>query len=239
MADPAALAKGWSASANAWVASMGEHGDWTRQKVLDPVMLSRALGIDGRFLDIGCGEGRFVRMLQERGMEGAGLDITPELIVQAKAKDPGGTYYVGSGEKLDFADGIFDLAISYLALIDIADYRAAIAEMARIIKPGGHILVANLTSHFTAGKWRRDMLGQAKDFAIDNYAEERSTREQWQGIDIINHHRPLSLYMQCFLDHGLLLEFFDEPLPKDDGTEKARRYTRVLGFMVMQWKKPA
>jgi SAM-dependent methyltransferase len=238
MADSAALAKGWSASANAWIASIGEHGDWTRQKILDPIMLKRAKDIGGRFLDIGCGEGRFVRKLQEAGMSGAGLDITPELIAQAQTKDPDGTYHLGSGEKLDFADASFDLALSYLALIDIADYRAAIAEMVRIIKPGGHILAANLTSYFTAGKWRKDMLGQAKDFALDNYAEERSTREQWQGIDIINHHRPLSAYMQCFLEHGLLLEYFDEPLPADDGTEKARRYTRVPGFMVMQWKKP-
>lgn len=54
------MSDGWHQSAEAWIASMGERGDWGREHILDPAMLAR---IDlQRFkcaLDVGCGEGRF------------------------------------------------------------------------------------------------------------------------------------------------------------------------------------
>ena len=59
---------GWESSAQAWIDSMGERGergDWGRQHVLDPVMMARvASGQFGNALDVGCGEGRFCRMLK-------------------------------------------------------------------------------------------------------------------------------------------------------------------------------
>ena len=58
---------GWQSSANAWVADMGESGDFGRRYVLDPVMLPRALARSPKnALDVGCGEGRFCRMLKSR-----------------------------------------------------------------------------------------------------------------------------------------------------------------------------
>jgi SAM-dependent methyltransferase len=59
---------GWQSSADAWVADMGESGDFGRRYVLDPVMLPRAVaGSPRNALDVGCGEGRFCRMLKSRG----------------------------------------------------------------------------------------------------------------------------------------------------------------------------
>lgn len=59
---------GWAESAQAWIAEMGEHGDWSRRYVLDAVMLERALvGAPANALDLGCGEGRFCRLLSARG----------------------------------------------------------------------------------------------------------------------------------------------------------------------------
>jgi SAM-dependent methyltransferase len=55
----------WQASADAWIADMGEFGDFGRRYVLDPVMLPRALlRSPKKALDVGCGEGRFCRMLK-------------------------------------------------------------------------------------------------------------------------------------------------------------------------------
>jgi 2-polyprenyl-3-methyl-5-hydroxy-6-metoxy-1,4-benzoquinol methylase len=64
---------GWELSAQAWIDSMGERGDWGREHVLDPVMHSRVAA--GRFacaLDVGCGEGRFCRMLKAAGVAATG-----------------------------------------------------------------------------------------------------------------------------------------------------------------------
>ncbi len=229
---------GWVQSAEAWIESIGDHGDWTRRTFLDAVMLDRATAIGGRFLDVGCGEGRFVRMLQERGMSGSGIDPVSSLIAKAQERDPQGDYAIGFGEKLAFEDASYDLTIGYLSLIDIEDFRTAIAEMARVTKPGGCLLIANLTSFFTAGTWNRSLTGAAKSFQMDNYSEERATREKWAGIDILNWHRPLSAYFEAFLGNGLQLTYFSEPTPPDQNDPKSDRYTRVPGFLVMEWKKP-
>lgn len=229
---------GWADSADAWVASVGDSGDWVRRTFLDAAMLERAKVHKGRFLDVGCGEGRFSRMLQECGLSGVGIDPVDRLIEVAQKRDPSGDYRIGVGEQLDFDDDSFDLTVSYLSLIDIEEFRTAIAEMTRVTKPGGTILVANLTGHFTAGKWERGMLGGERRFIIDNYHEERAKRERWSGIDVINWHRPLSAYFEAFLANGLVLKHFSEPMPADREDQKSDRYTRVPGFVVMEWEKP-
>ena len=68
---------------------MGERGDWGREHVLDPVMLGRvAAGRFERALDVGCGEGRFCRMLKAAGVSVTGIDPTPQLLETARQRDP-------------------------------------------------------------------------------------------------------------------------------------------------------
>src|SRR5690606_16488180 len=128
------MSDGWKESAEAWIASMGESGDFGRQFILDAPMLARVRkgGFD-RALDVGCGEGRFCRLLRGEGIETIGIDPTEALLEQARRRDPSGDYRLGRAEKLDFADGSFDLVVSYLTLIDIEDIDAAIFEMARVL----------------------------------------------------------------------------------------------------------
>jgi 2-polyprenyl-3-methyl-5-hydroxy-6-metoxy-1,4-benzoquinol methylase len=115
----------WNQSAEAWIADQGERGDFSRAFVLDKVMLER---IDGRgfaaALDVGCGEGRFCRVLRDRGIAVTGIDPTMALLRRARELDPAGDYREGRAEALVFADSSFDLVISYLTLIDIPDTAA-------------------------------------------------------------------------------------------------------------------
>jgi hypothetical protein len=60
---------GWDRSASSWIAALGKRGDWGREHVLDPIMLKRASAQRfERALDVGCGEGRFCRMLRAKGI---------------------------------------------------------------------------------------------------------------------------------------------------------------------------
>jgi SAM-dependent methyltransferase len=231
---------GWAESAQAWIAEIGEHGDWSRRYVLDAVMLERALvGAPANALDVGCGEGRFCRLLSARGVRTVGVDPTLALIARARALDPTGDYRIGAGEALPAEDASFDMVVSYLTLIDIPDYRTAIGEMARVLRPGGSLLVANLTSFVTARvQTPEPEIEGERHFEIDHYLEERANLESWRGINILNWHRPLSAYMKSFLDRGLVLSFFDEPEPVGGDPETTARYRRIPWFMVMHWIKP-
>jgi SAM-dependent methyltransferase len=228
----------WDRSASAWLSAMAEGGDWARSAVLDPVMLERVEhGSVRRALDVGCGEGRFCRLLAREDIEATGIDPTEALIDGARRRDPRGRYLAGRAEDLPFADGAFDLVVSYLSLVDIEDLAAAAAEMARVLVPGGKLLIANLASHNSAGRWLKDDRGEAVGFLIDDYLQERSFRQKWDGIDIVNWHRPLSTYMGVFLRNGLRLSYFDEPKPRGDDDPTSGRFVRAPWFVVMEWLK--
>lgn len=232
------MTNGWTESADAWIAEMGERGDFAREFVLDPVMLGRIRGRGFEAaVDVGCGEGRFCRMMRGEGIAAIGIEPAAPLLEEARRRDPGGDYRGGIAEALPLADASVDLAVSYLTLLDIADMRAAIAEMARVLKPGGTLLIANLASFVTAGGelgWQ----GNAH-FAFDRYLDERPQQAAWRGIRVVNWHRPLGAYMQALLGEGLQLVFFDEPEARGGEPDRVDRMRRVPWFVVMEWRKPA
>jgi SAM-dependent methyltransferase len=238
-----AMMNGWEASAQAWIDSMGEHGDRGRQFVLDPAMtpLLRAGGFK-KALDVGCGEGRLCRLMSGMGIATTGLDPTPSMLKFARNAHPDGKYVEAAAEAIPFEDASFDLVVSCLSLIDIADYRSAISEMVRVLEPDGTLMIANLTSLATAGTgpslgWQKDGEGNKIHFAVNNYSDERAGWEAWSGIRILNHHRPLSAYMGEFLCHGLVLKHFGEPQSVGASLEMAEYYRQIPWFLVMMWKK--
>ncbi|MEM7121504.1 MAG: class I SAM-dependent methyltransferase [Pseudomonadota bacterium] len=233
---------GWDESADAWIAKMGEHGDWGRETILDPAMLARlARRRFERALDVGCGEGRFCRVLQRMNIATVGIDLTAQLVERAKLLDPDGGYQVANAEQLPFADASFDLVVNYLALLDIDGYRTAIQEMARVLKPSGTVLIANLTSFNTAGAsigWIKDEQGRRLHYPIDRYLNEFSYWDAWAGIRVKQWHRPLRAYFSALSESGLQMTFFDEPEPQSGEPERVARYRRAPWFLVMEWRKP-
>ena len=237
------MENGWERSADAWVADMGEHGDFGRRYVLDPVMLPRTLAAaPANALDVGCGEGRFCRMLCARGVAAIGVDPTTALIATARARGGGARYVQGRAERLPFPGVSFDAVISYLSLIDIPDVVAAIPEMARVLRPGGTLLIANLNSFNTASLesgWVKDAEGRRLYYTLDNYLTEHTMWVEYRGIRVRNHHRPLNTYLRALLDAGLTLTYFDEPRPSEDApAARAANYVRAPWFLVMEWTKP-
>jgi SAM-dependent methyltransferase len=217
---------------------MGDLGDFGRRFVLDEPMMELARRRPhATALDVGCGEGRFCRMLQPLGIRTIGIDPTEALITRALAQDPGGDYRIGLAENLEFEDHSFDLVVSYLSLIDIAPLQRALAEMARVLRPGGSLLIANLTGFNTAGMvfgGRRPRGGEKRAGYLDEYASE----VRWGDIRVQNWHRPLESYMLGLLEVGLQLRHFSEPRPSGGPEEKVRRYLKAPYFLIMEWTKP-
>lgn len=234
---------GWDTSAQAWIDDMDKGGD-SRVHLLDAAMLELCAARPALpALDVGCGEGRFCRMLRDKGVHIIGIDPTEKLLAAARERDVNGDYQIARAEALPFESESFDLVVSYLTLIDIDDFRAAIREMARVLRPGGKLVVANLTGMATSSPqgWWRDEDGQALFWTLDNYMDERAEWVAWRGIRVINWHRPLSSYMQAFLSNHLVLEHFAEVLPTAEQIEKAPAlwdHRRKPDFMTMRWAKP-
>ena len=236
-------AAGWDASAQAWIKCV--QNDLNRKYVLDQPMLSECGEVGGlEVLDAGCGEGRFCRLLAERGAKATGIDITAALIEEARRQHSEGRYEVGDVERLPYADSMFDIVVSYVVLLDVRDFRAAIFEMARVVKPGGKVVVANLQSFATTRNqpWVKDEAGNKLFFAMDNYNEEVGAAVEWAGVSIYNYHRPLHAYLNAFVESGLLLTKFLEPVPEPEAVRAEPNladYLRVPFMNLSTWRKPA
>ncbi len=233
---------GWEKSAPAWIV-LQDQGEPNRELLLDPVMLDLCGDVIGlRVLDDGCGEGRFSRKLAAAGAEVLSLDLTRGMVEAARSRQvPGQQVVRGNGECLPLASGSFDLVVSYVVLVDIPGYREAISEIARVLRPGGRAVVANVSFMSVANAWVRDEEGKRLHYPMDHYLEQRPVRLKWAGIEIVNWHRPLSAYMAVYLGAGLVLRDFIEPMPADDSLRDDPYYEdwyRLPNFVVMRWQKP-
>jgi len=107
-------------------------------------LVSRAAAgrTDLRILDCGCGTGYNLRWLGEYG-RAVGMDLTHSGLVVAR--EAGESVVRGDAMHLPYTSGAFDLVASFDVLPCIPDDRVAMAEMARVLKPGG-FFVANMAA---------------------------------------------------------------------------------------------
>ena len=228
---------GWDVSAAAWIETQGDFGDWSRREILDPC-LDKLLG-DVRglsILDVGCGEGRYTRKLASLGARVTGIDPVPAFVERAKNMLPEGKYFEAFGESLPLPDDSFDMVLSYLSLVDIPDFVEAIKEMARVLKPGGRIAVVTVSNiASTSDGWVKDSTGKRLYRTVDRYMEKFAVDLSWNGIEIVNFHRPLSAILKVFFDCGLVMDGFVEPLPDASSPGYLDEF-RVPNFQILTFR---
>jgi SAM-dependent methyltransferase len=108
----------------------------------------------GQALDAACGTGRHARHLVERGHTVIGFDCTAEMIARAEVAVPGATFLEGELTAIPVADGEADLAVCALALSHLAELGGAVAELARVLAPGAHLVVSVLHPFLALLGWQ-------------------------------------------------------------------------------------
>jgi SAM-dependent methyltransferase len=98
----------------------------------------------GRALDAACGTGRHTRRLVELGHEVTGTDLTPEMLQRAAASIPQATFLEADLRRLPAEDESFDLVVCGLALSHLAELGDAVTELARVLRPGGRMVISVL-----------------------------------------------------------------------------------------------
>ncbi|MFH8986234.1 class I SAM-dependent methyltransferase [Streptomyces varsoviensis] len=115
---------------------------------LDPELLAAHLPVEGRILDYGCGYGRLVLELTERGYRDVrGVDPSAALVARGLADHPELRLTRLRELPLPFADASFDAALLFAVLTSDPDpvaQESAVAELARLVRPGGVVYVSDV-----------------------------------------------------------------------------------------------
>lgn len=134
------------------------------------------LSSDVRVLDVGCGTGRLTTRLEASGATVVDLDLNPAMLDIASARTRG-RLVLGDARSIPFGDATFDRVVA-VTLCEFTDDRGAVfAELARVTRPGGRIVVGALNPRSPWGlRWRR-----------------RLRRAPWLGVHFLSRPRLLAL----------------------------------------------
>jgi SAM-dependent methyltransferase len=186
-----------------------------------------------RVCDLCCGEGYVGRYLLAQGArEVVGIDLSPALIEVAKRRSDaaGLTYRVDDAHVLEsVADGAFDVVVSQLAMMDVADHRRLFAAVRRVLAPGGAFVFSVLHPCFEgrpfhvrdAPPYLLDDAGQPIAYVVRRYASEGLWDSGGDGVRgrMGAYHRRLSTYINDLPASGFALERLEEPLAGGDAAQ--------------------
>ncbi|MEI7547522.1 MAG: class I SAM-dependent methyltransferase [Actinomycetota bacterium] len=182
-------------------------------------------------LDIGCGDGQVSRLAARLGAQVVGIDPTWNCVSVANQRG-GGVFARAGAAQLPFADESFDAVVACLVFEHIRDVDAAIAEVARVLQPGGRFcffLNHPLLQTPNSG-WIDDQFLDPPEqyWRIGPYLIEDETIEEVEKEVFIPFiHRPLSRYVNSLSDNGLLLDRMEEPAPPPGFLAKADEYAQA------------
>ncbi|MGP9536642.1 class I SAM-dependent methyltransferase [Brachybacterium sp. AOP43-C2-M15] len=143
----------------------------------------------GRALDAACGTGAVAAQLVERGHEVIGIDLSEKMLARARTAVPDARFETGDLTGMPLPEGSVDHVVCSLALTHLADLRPFVAEAARVMRPGGHLVVLDTRTHFL-GSPLYPLIKTAPDGRVGHIA---------------GHHHGLGDYLRAALPHGFVV----------------------------------
>jgi SAM-dependent methyltransferase len=203
-----------------------------------PAVISLWPDVSGaRVLDAGCGPGVYAQELLARGARVTAGDIAQRMVELARERlgTRAEVMTLDLSVRLPFGDGLFDMVNAPLCLDYIRDWDHVFAEFARVLKPGGQVVMS-------AGHPGHD----AEYFMTGRYFEVEPVQAVWGGFGekfVMNcYRRPLADFVNAPLRAGLVLEQLLEPLPTEAFRKADPEHFAELShrpsFLMMRLRKP-
>ncbi len=217
----------WETHAGWWQREYTAGADPEYEEQILP-LVDRHLADPGVVLDVGCGEGQGARRAAELGAATVvGVDPTDAQLAAARARGGEPRYVRGLAGALPCRDDAVDTVVVCLVLEHVDPFEPAIAEIARVLRPGGrlvlflnHPLLQAPESGFVIDHDLGEQYWRVGPYLPD----DRALEEVAPGVDLTFLHRPLYRYVNCLAEHGLLIEHMDEPAPPEGFLAGAPEY---------------
>ena len=177
-----------------------------------PAMIGLAGDVTGRrILDAGCGSGLLSAALSAKGALMTGFDSSPAMLELARRRlgAAADLHLADLSKPLPFADDSFDDVVSSLVLHYLEDWSGPLAELRRVLKPGGRLILS--VNHPTVSV----VTQPAEDyFAIRQYSEDYEF--DGEPAVLTFWHRPLHSMITAFTSAGYRIASVSEPEPAPD-----------------------
>jgi SAM-dependent methyltransferase len=217
----------WERNAGWWQEGFTDGADAEYEEQILPLARECLAGAV-RVLDVGTGEGQIARLVARGGASlVVGIDPTIAQLQLAHERAGDAHYARGDADALPFPDSTFDAVVVCLVFEHIAHHERAIAEIARVLEPGGRFaffLNHPLLQAPNSG-WVIDHILDEQYWRIGPYlVEDVAMEELAPGVVLPFVHRPLSQYVNAMAAQGLLVERMEEPMPPEGFLARAPEY---------------
>src|SRR3954468_11637181 len=219
----------WEAHADWWQREFTDGVDPEYTEQILPIVVEWTAG-HRRVLEVGTGEGQPPRAISAaHGATVVGVDPTVNQIVEAQRRGSGPGYVRSGAEALPFGSATFDAVVCCLVFEHIDDVDTALAEVARVLRPGGRfVFCLNHPLLQTPGSgWIDDQILDPPEqyWRIGPYlVEDKSLEQVENGLFIPFIHRPLSRYVNALAANGMLVTRMEEPRPPPGFLARAEEY---------------
>lgn len=204
-----------------------------------------------KILDIGCGDGVLYSMFFETfEVDYIGVDLSKDMITQAKTKNPTGKFLVGSANSLPAAIGNnFDCVVSNMLFPSVSNWEVftgIFKESKRVLKNGGYFIACIINPYFDG--YMQKMLFERADIKTKyiGYYNSPVKYEVFRNIDGVDftftdYHWKLNDYFIASNEAGLQFEYFDEcpPILEDLNldAEEVKKLLRFPNYLILIFKK--
>jgi SAM-dependent methyltransferase len=222
----------WEANAGWWQDGFTDGVDAEYTEQILPMAAEHLAGARS-VLDVGTGEGQVARLAAQVGATRVvGVDPTWAQVEVAKQRGGGPAYARSGAAALPVPDGSFDAVVACLVFEHIEEVDAALAEVGRVLRPGGRFLFfLNHPLLQTPGSgWIDDQVLDPPEqyWRIGPYLiEDASLEEVEKDVFIPFIHRPLSRYVNAMAAAGLVIREMAEPAPPPGFLARADEYEQA------------